>query len=167
MKKFNSSFIVLMLLAFVFILFSLEANAQGIVGVKTHNYGTVANSVDESYVSYRFNGLIKEFGCNKIDSILISLTVENETDIDSLMWYPCNWTSSGTVVKGTVKTFTVTLNVAAAGTGTEVLKVTNAGVASSLYRGYEGFTLFTRGAAAGNDATDPNNCKVTLTFYGS
>lgn len=157
----------LLLVMILFVFFTPEANAGGIVGVKTYDYGTVANSVDESYITYRFDGLLNEFNCSTIDSMVISLTVVGEADIDSLMWYPCNFTSNGTVVKGTVKTFTVTLNVAAAGTGTQVLLVTNAGVASSLYRGYEGFTLFTRGAVSGNDATDPNSCKVTITFYGS
>lgn len=160
MKKLIGVFILLAL-------FALPAFSQGIVGVKSHDYGTVANSVDEAYISYTFNGLIKEFGCNKIDSLVISLTAVGELDIDSLMWYPCNWTVNGTVVKGTVSTRTVTLNIAAAGTGTEVLLTSDAGIASTLWRGYEGFTLFTRGAAAGNDATDPNSLKVTITFYGS
>lgn len=163
MKRFFLIALILSAVAF----FTAPSFAQGIVGVKTHEYGTVANSVDESYVTYTFDGLLKEFNCNKIDSLIIALTVEGEADIDSLMWYPCNFSGDGTVVKGTVKTFTVTLNVAASAYGTEVLKVTNAGVASALWRGYEGFTLFTRGAASGNDATDPNDCKVTITFYGS
>lgn len=148
-------------------LFALPAFSQGIVGVKSHDYGTIANSVDEAYINYTFSGLIKEFGCNKIDSLVISLTVKNETDIDSLMWYPCNWTVDGTKVLGTVSTRTVTLNVAAAATGTQVLLTSNAGIASTLWRGYEGFTIFTRGASAGNDPTDPNSVKVTITFYGS
>lgn len=160
MKKIIGVFILL-------VFFALPAFSQGIVGVKSHDYGTVANSVNESYIAYTWAGLIKEFGCNKIDSLIISVTVKNETDIDSLMWYPCNWTTDGTAVNGTVATRTVTLNVAAAGTGTEVLLSSNAGIASSLWRGYEGFRLFTRGAASGNDATDPNSCKVTITFYGS
>jgi len=148
-------------------LFALPAFGQGIVGVKSHDYGTVANSVNEAYVSYTWSGLLKEFGCNKIDSLIISITVQNETDIDSVMWYPCNWTTKGTAVNGTVRTFVSTLDVAANATGTAVLYVANAGVASVLWRGYEGFRVFTRGAAAGNDPTDPNNLKITFTFYGS
>lgn len=148
-------------------LFTSYSFSQGIVGVKSYNLGTIANSVNESYTSETFHGLLKQFGCNKIDSLIISMTVVGEADVDSLDWYPCNWTSTGTAVKGTVKTFTVTLNVAAAGTGTEILKITGAGLGSALWRGYEGFTFMTRGAASGNDATDPNNCKVTITFYGS
>lgn len=160
MKKIIGVFILIAL-------FALPAFSQGIVGVKTHDYKTVANSVDESYISYKWAGLIKEFGCNKIDSLVITLTVVGEIDIDSLMWYPCNWTATGTAVNGTVSTRTVTLNIAAAGTGNEVLLTSNAGIASTLWRGYEGFRLFTRGAASGNDATDPNSCKVIITFYGS
>lgn len=163
LKSFFLSFLVIAAIAFTV----TETPAQGIVGVKSHDYGTVANSVDESYISYTWAGLLKEFDCNKIDSLVISLTAVGELDIDSLMWYPVNWTVSGTAVKGTVATRTVTLNIAAAGTGTEVLYSANAGIASTLWRGYEGFTLFTRGAASGNDATDPNSLKVTITFYGS
>lgn len=141
--------------------------AQGIVGVKSYNLGTIANSVDESYISETFDGLLKQFNCNKIDSMVISLTVKNETDIDSLMWYPVNWTVDGTKVLGTVITYTVTLNIAAAGTGTQVLYTSNHGVQPASFRGYEGFTILTRGAAAGNDPTDPNSGKVTITFWGS
>lgn len=160
MKKLIGVFVLIAL-------FALPAFSQGIVGVKSHDYGTVANSVDEAYISYTWAGLLKEFGCTKIDSLHISLTVVGEIDIDSLMWYPCSWTVSGTKVLGTVATRTVTLNVAAAATGKETLYSTNAGIASALWRGTEGFTLFTRGATAGNDATDPNSLKVTITFYGS
>lgn len=162
--KLKSFFLIALMLAFTAITFT---PAQGIVGVKSYNLGTIANTVWESYQYDTFKGLLKEFGCTKIDSIIISMTVEGEADVDTLNWYPVNWTSNGTAVVGTVKTFTVTLNVAAAGTGTERLFVTNAGIASSLWRGYEGFTWRTRGAVSGNDATDPNNCKVTLTFFGS
>lgn len=157
--------IIFVLLALV--LFTAPIFSQGIVGVKSYNLGTVANSVDESYQYETFAGLLKQFDCAKIDSIVISMTVVGEADIDSLDFYPVNWTSTGTAVKGTAITHTVTLNVAAAGTGTEVLLVSGHGVQAVSYRGYEGFGFMTRGAASGNDATDPNNCKVTLTFFGS
>jgi len=154
--KTLKSFLAIFMIALSFVILSgVEGQAQGIVGVKSYNLGTIANTVWESYQYDTFKGLLKEFGCTKIDSIIISMTVEGEADVDTLNWYPVNWTSNGTAVVGTVKTFTVTLNVAAAG------------IASSLWRGYEGFTWRTRGAASGNDATDPNNCKVTLTFFGS
>jgi len=163
----STNFLIAMLMVFILIAFiSPPVKAQGVVGVVTHDYGTVANSVDESYVSYRWDGLIRQFGCNKIDSLHIALTTEGETDIDSLDWYPCNWAKDGTVVKGTVATKTVTLNVAASAYGTEVLLATDAGVLSPLWRGYEGFTLMTRGAAAGNDAGDPNSLMVTIVFFG-
>jgi len=159
--------LLIMFFAVIMFAFMTPIKAQGVVGVVTHNYGTVANSVDEGYISYTWKGLLKQFGANKIDSLHISLTVKGEIDIDSLMWYPANWASDGTIVKGTVATKTVTLNVAAGSYGTEVLLTANAGVAGVLWRGYEGFTLFTRGAAAGNVATGPNNLKVTIVFFGS
>lgn len=167
MKLHKSLLAIWMILLFALFIVPTETSAQGIVGVKSHNYGTVANSVDEAYVSYTWVGLLKEFGCNKIDSLVISLTAVGELDIDSLMWYPVSWTTGGTAVKGTVAFRTVTLNLAAGVAGKEVLYSANAGIASALWRGTEGFTLFTRGAAAGNDATDPNSLKVTITFYGS
>ena len=120
MKK--SLVLFALILAFI-TLSAVEVSAQGVVGVKSYSLGTVSNSVDEAYVSETFSGLIKQFGCHKIDSMTISITVAGEADIDSLDWYPCNWTVGGTVVKGSVKTHIVTLNVAAAGFGTEVLLV--------------------------------------------
>lgn len=152
---------------FIVLTFAMLAFPQGIVGVKSYNLGTIANTVWESYTAETWDGLLKQFGCAKIDSLIISMTLVGEADVDTLDWYPCNWTSNGTAVNGAVKTFTVTLNIAAASTGTERLFVSNAGAASTLWRGYEGFRFRTRGAAAGNDPTDPNNCKVTITFYGS
>jgi hypothetical protein len=163
MKKIFGSLILTLLFAFTF------ASAQGIVGVKSYNLGTVANTVWEDYRYDTFQGLLKEFGCNKIDSITVSITVKNETDIDTLNWYPVNWTNDGTAVNGTVKTFIVTLNIAAAGTGTETPLITGAGLASSLWRGKEGFGWRTRGAVSGNDVdgSNANSVKVTFTFYGS
>ena len=152
----------------VLLLFSFfEASAQGVVGVKSYSLGTVSNSVDEDYVTGNFAKLIKEFGCNKIDSMVISVTVDGEADIDSLEFYPCNWTIGGTKVLGAVVHHTVSLNVAAAGTGTEILFVSGHGVQATSFRGYEGFAILTRGAASGNDPTGPNSGKVTIMFYGS
>lgn len=164
MKSIKSFFLIALMLVFTAITFT---PAQGIVGVKSYSLGTISNSVDESYIYETFAGLIKQFGCNKIDSLVISMTVKNETDVDSLMWYPCNWTVDGTAVLGTVITHTVTLNVAAAGTGTQILLVSGHGVQTASFRAYEGFAILTRGAAAGNDPTDPNSGKVTVVFYGS
>lgn len=161
---------VLFALIFAFVTLSaVEVSAQGIVGVKSYNLGTVSNSVDESYVTGVFSNLLKEFGCSVIDSMVISLTVKNETDIDSCDFYPCNWTIDGTKVLGTVAHFAVTLNVAAAGTGTEALytATTLHGVWAISYRGFEGFAILTRGSTAGNDPTDPNSGKLTITFFGS
>ena len=164
MKNIFGLFIIAILFAFPVI---DQTPAQGIVGVKSYDLGTLANTVWESYQSETFAGLLKQFGCTKIDSMIISMTVQNETDVDTLNWYPVNWTSSGTAVQGTVITHTVTLNVAASSTGTERLFVANHGVQAASFRGYEGFQFRTRGAVSGNDPTDPNNCKVTITFFGS
>ena len=166
MKKLFGSLIFAILFAFLLIPIP-ETQAQGIVGVKSYNLGTLANTVWETYQVGNFAGLLKEFGCTKIDSMVFSMTVQNETDVDTLNWYPVNWTSSGTAVQGTVITYTVTLNVAAAATGTQILYVSNHGVQAASFRGYEGFNFRTRGAVSGNDPTDPNNCKVTITFFGS
>lgn len=166
MKNIFCSLLIFLLLAFIM---APQISAQGIVGVKSYNLGIVANTIWEEYQSETFAGLLKQFGCNKIDSLTISVTVKNETDIDTLNWYPVNWTNDGTAVQGTVKTFAVTLNVAAAGTGSETLLITGAGLGSALWRGKEGFQFRTRGAVSGNDVTgsDANSVKVTITFFGS
>lgn len=157
--------IIFVLLALV--LFTAPIFSQGIVGVKSYNLGTVANSVDEAYQYETFAGLLKQFNCAKIDSMVFSVTGVGEVDIDSLDWYPVNWTSTGTAVKGTAITHLVTLDIAAAGTGTELILNTGHGVQAVSWRGYEGFGFMTRGKVSGNDATDPNNLKVTITFFGS
>ncbi|MBK8609064.1 MAG: hypothetical protein IPL84_03755 [Chitinophagaceae bacterium] len=164
MKKLSFLSIIF---AVLFLTAFQSINAQGVVGVKSYSLETVSNSVDESYITGNFAKLIKEFGCNKIDSLVISVTVDGEADIDSLEFYPCNWTIGGTKVLGTVVHHTVTLNVAAAGTGTEILLNSNHGVQPTSFRGFEGFAILTRGSASGNDPTDPNSGKVTIVFYGS
>jgi|SRR3990167_8581696 len=167
MKKLKS-FLAIFMIALSFVILSgVEGQAQGIVGVKSYNLGTIANTVWETYQVGNFAGLLKEFGCTKIDSMVFSMTVQNETDVDTLNWYPVNWTSSGTAVQGSVITYIVTLDVAAAATGTQILYVANHGIVAASFRGYEGFNFRTRGAVSGNDPTDPNNCKVTITFFGS
>lgn len=162
------SFLGIFLFAFLMLAFiPQEADAQGIVGVKSFDMGTLTNTVWTDYQSFQLGKLKKEFGCNKIDSITVSMTVDGEADVDTLNVYPCTWTTSGTAVLGTVITYTVTLNVAAGGTGSEALYVANHGIQAVSWRGKEGFTFRTRGAVSGNDPTDPNSCKVTFTFYGS
>jgi len=163
-KTFLAAFLILFSV-FTFVL--PETQAQGIVAVESYDMGTLTNTVWTSYQSFTFAGIIKEFGFNKLDSITVSMTVDGEADVDTLNVYPCNWTTKGTAVLGTVITYTVTLNVAAAGTGTEALYVLNHGIQSISWRGKEGLTWRTRGAVSGNDPTDPNSCKVTFTFFGS
>lgn len=161
-SKISAMFFILI---FTFLLIP-ETPAQGIVGVVNYDLGTITNSVDHTIYG-NFGRLIKQFGCTKIDSMVIAVSVDNETDIDSLDFYPANWTSFEAPVTGSIVHYDVTLNVAAAGTGTQILYTANAGIASASFRGYQGFKILTRGATAGNDATDPNSCRVTVTFWGS
>jgi hypothetical protein len=165
--KSIKTFLASILTLFALFAFTAETNAQGIVGVKSYDMGTLTNTVWTGYQSFTFAGVLKEFGCSKIDSITVSMTVDGEADVDTLNVYPANWTIKGTAVLGSVITYTVTLNVAAAGTGTEALYVSNHGIQAASFRNKEGITWRTRGAVSGNDPTDPNTCKVTFTFYGS
>lgn len=164
MKRLSSLAIVI---AFIMLAFIVPVKAQ-LAGVISYDgWGTVANSVDETPVYYNFEGMRKQLGINKIDSLVFALSVQGEIDIDSLDVYPVGWDPYGNVTTGSVKHFTVTLNVAAGAAGYEVLYVTNAGFLLADWRNYPGFRVFTRGAAAGNDATDPNGVRLYIFVYGS
>jgi hypothetical protein len=170
MKKTNVFITTLILFVSFVFLFSFEANAQS---VEVKDLGTISNSVlgaSTFETGYLYLDKIKsKNGWTQIDSIVFALKVQEETDIDSFDVYP-GFVQAGqtlsTAVFGTVTTFTVTLNVAAAGTGYERLLTSNAGYSGANLRGYNLIKYVTKGATAGNDPTDPNNGWAIAFVYG-
>jgi len=169
MKKLSFlSIILTAILLFAFI--APQVNAQS---VEVKDLGTIYNSTAGSTTfetGYLYLDKIKsKNNWTQIDSIVFAVKVSEETDIDSFDVYP-GFVEKGaalsTAVFGTVTTFTVTLNVAAAGTGYERLFSSGAGYSGASLRGYNLIKYVTKGATSGNDITDPNNGWAIAFVYG-
>jgi len=159
-----------MVIAFSSLFLNIKTPAQQAADPYIINFGTVANSVDETGY-FHFGRYAQKLGFTAIDSIQISLFVEGEIDIDSLDCYlgveGVNTNVADDAYTATALTYTVTLNVAAAAEGVERLLVDNATLlTSAAIRGYNSVKIITRGATAGNDATDPNKLWVMFFIYG-
>ena len=160
MKKTN------VILSFILLLFALvivprETNAQvnhfsgAICDV---NFGTVANSVDETQYVVLPNWA-------KLDSISIVVYGTGEMDIDSVDIYVGHGNGHYST---TAVTAISTIDLAASTKGWQRSTTDNATVLTgAALRGVEALKLTTRGATAGNDATDPNNYHVLLRAWGT
>lgn len=128
----------------------------------TVDFGTMANSVDETaYVSLK--------GWSKIDSVSATFVGTGELDVDSVTVYRAVSIESGQWVDVSVLgNFTVTLDLAAASKDIEPLFSSNATlITGAALRGVNALKFLTRGATAGNDATDPNKGVLLLQIWGT
>ncbi len=127
--------------------------------------GTVANSVDETgYVD------LSRLGLSKIDSISVTAIGTGELDVDSVDCYVgVNDIPDGLIrYSSTAITFTVTINVAAGASAFEQLYSSNATLLTQeALRGANVIKVITRGATAGNDATDPNKLILVFEAWGT
>ena len=123
------------------------------------DFGTVANSVTETnYISID--------GWSKIDSISVVAYGYGETDVDSIDMYVGN---GGGIYSSTAITGTVTLNLADAVAGWELILASNATqLTGAALRGVKAIKVVTRGATSGNDATDTKqNFHVLFQIWGT
>lgn len=157
MKTIISLFVIGLLLSL-----AIPVQAQD-TRVIQKNLGTVANSVDET--GYVFFG-----DWDRVDSISISIAAIGEIDIDSLTLYKAvfdadegKWYVDVSVLGNA----TVTLNLAATVDDLEQLYTSNATILTGAsLRGINGLYYVTRGATAGNDATDPNEAVINFQIWG-
>lgn len=128
----------------------------------TQSFEGVANSAtDICYLDLR--------GWKTVDSVVVSIAVENETDIDTVNFM------RGTYFDGFISDAAagvlyqaVTLNVADAATDVEPLLTSNATVLSkAALRGFNYIKATIEAGAAGNDATDPNAMYLTWQIFGT
>lgn len=160
MKKLISMFVFILALSF--------ASAQDRTYVV--DFGPITNGVTVTSVTK----YLKLDGWSKIDSVQITLGVDNETDIDSFDVYVGNafgnretdWDNG--YYGSTVYHYEVTLNVAAAAQGRELLLISNASLLTTVVmRGVNALKFVTRGANSGNDPTDPNRLRAFVQVFGT
>lgn len=166
MKKYIAIFAILML---VVTLFQFESFAQRQTkitkGFSVSEYlGTVANSSQETaYLDLR--------EWSKVDSVVVSLSATNETDVDTVNFYIGNYTPTGGFVSDAaagVLYQASTLDVAASGTDFLALLTSNATkLTGAALRGANGIKAVLEVSAAGNDATDPNALYINWRIYGT
>jgi hypothetical protein len=123
------------------------------------NFGTLANSVTETQYQ-------KIVGFTKVDSVCVSVIGTGEVDVDSVDIYVGYQSNAGQYYSTTANTFISTVDLAAGVKGFQNLSISNASIGTGLVRGMNALKVVTRGATAGNDATDPNNFRVLLFVYG-
>ena len=157
------------LFAFMFVLLCIPLSAQSSTAdvkyfdrVVTVDFGTVANSVDEyAYVSF------DQMKFSRIDSISVTAIGTGELDIDSVDFYMGNSGGGISRFSGTALTQAVTINVNAGVSAYEHLLTSGATrLSAANIRGANLLKIQTRGAASGNDATDPNQLVLVLQFWG-
>lgn len=126
------------------------------------NFGTLSNSVTKTMTT-------NIQGFTKIDSICVVAVGKGEVDVDSVDIYVGAVDKSGnTYYSSTANTFLSTLDLAAGVKGYLPLSLTgNVGLTGALVRTTNSLKIVTRGAASGNDPTDPNNFRVLLFVYGT
>lgn len=154
------------LFVIVLVLLSTITFAQSRVVVK--DLGTMANSSlgsgsDET-------GYLDLSGWSKIDSISVTFIGKGEMDVDSVDFYGAVKLPNGKFVKDVtiIATATVTLNLADGVYDIEPLKTSDATVLTGAkLRGLNAIYYVTRGAASGNDATDPNNGWLAFQIWGT
>jgi len=160
------------LLVFLFImLFTGSAKPQAEYFL---NFGTVANSVDETQY-FHFGDFAKANGYEKVDSIAITAVALGEADVDSVVCFP-GWKSPSTANTPTTAgfaylgatadtTFTCTINVDSNTAG--ISSMGSTGLEGDALEGYNSLKVTTRGAASGNDASDVGqNLKIVFIVYG-
>lgn len=165
-SKFLFAFV---LIALLFSIFSFEASAQRQTKIEkgfsvVEYLGTVANGSQETaYLDLR--------GWSKVDSVSVSLSATNETDVDTVNFYIGNWTPTGGFVSDAaagVLYQASTLDVAAGGTDFLNLVTSNATKLTGVaLRGCNGVkAVIEMQNSSGNDATDPNALYIAWRIYG-
>lgn len=128
----------------------------------TFDLGTVTNGTNEvSYVDLR--------GWKSIDSIVVSLSASNETDIDSVVFYLGNLGPYGFIADASAGALhqVSLLDVAASGTDFVPLLTSDATLLTKgALRGVSAIKAVYK-ANTGNDATDPNKLVAFWRVYGT
>lgn len=126
------------------------------------DFGTVTNSTNEvSYLDLR--------GWKSVDSVVVSLSASNETDIDSVVFYLGNFGPYGFISDASAGALhqVSSLDVAASGTDFLVLETSGATLLTkSALRGVSAIKAVYK-ANTGNDATDPNKLVAFWRVYGT
>jgi hypothetical protein len=150
------------LITLILMAFAIDVSAQYVV---TRDLGTLANNAQKN-AYFDLQAIQKTANFAKVDSIVVTLAAIGEIDIDTLHVFP--GVKVGNVTEyATGQGFTVTINKDSAETVVERLLTSNAGVSGVNLRGYSYLKVWTKGAAAGNDATDPNRLYLVLNVYGT
>jgi len=146
----------------IFFALTVSSFAQYVV---TRDLGTLANNGQKTAL-FDLQAIQKTANFTRVDSIVVTLAAIGEIDIDTLHVFP--GVKVGNVTEyATGQGFTVTINKDSAETVVERLLASNAGVSGVNLRGYSYLKVWTKGAAAGNDATDPNRLYLVLNIYGT
>ena len=125
--------------------------------------GTQANAAQETcYLDLR--------DWKSVDSVVVSISAVNETDVDTVNFYLGNFTNDGFIcdaVAGVIYQ-AITINIADAATDFELLLTSGASVLTgTAIRGANGIKAVIEVGAAGNDATDPNALYIHWRIYGT
>lgn len=165
MKKFLFGFLALVL--FTSFSFAQSDATSSIKTVKGYSicfdFGTIANSGQETgYVDLR--------DWQSIDSVTVSLSASNETDIDTVNFWVGNWTNDGFISDASAGVLyqASTLDVAASATDFLNLVTTNATrLSKANLRGATGVKFQIEAQSSGNDATDPNALYIVFRIFGT
>lgn len=168
MKNLKSFIGIFILLSFAFVLFSSQAQAQNNPQTKGYSVvfdlGTVTNSGQET-------GYLDLRGWSKIDSVTVSLSATNETDIDTVNFFLGNYTQDGFVKDAAAGVIYQASTIDVANAATDFLNLVTSVNTTPLtgvaLRGCNGLYFEIEAQATGNDATDPNALYIHFKIHGT
>jgi len=152
---------LLTLVIFSVISFAQTKSSRGFSVVE--NFGTVSNAGQETaYLDLR--------GWKTVDSVSVALVAVNETDVDTVNFYPGVYTNQGFISDAAASVLyqAVTINIADGATDVENLVTSDATkLTGAVLRGFNGIKAVIEVAAAGSDATDPNALSIHWRIWGT
>ncbi len=161
MKTINFLIALLIMFLFTTLSFAQTKITRGFSVVE--DFGTVTNSGQETaYLDLR--------GWKTVDSVSVALVAVNETDVDTINFYPGVYTGDGFKPDAAASVLyqAVTINIADGSTDVENLVTADATKLTGVaLRGFNGVKAVIEIAAAGNDATDPNALYIHWRIWGT
>lgn len=162
MKKLFVLFSIILLL-FAFTDINAQQNPETEGFSVCFDLGTIANSTT-------YTGTLDLRGWSKIDSVTVSVSATNETDIDTLNMWVGNYTQDGFVSDAAAGVLyqAVSLNIADNASDFINLVTSNATkLTGSALRGANAVYFEVESASSGNDATDPNAAYIVFHIHGT
>ena len=160
---FASILIAFMLFAFITPQIQAQQNPLTKGYSVVFDLGTVANSSKKT-------GTLDLRGWSKVDSVTVSISASNETDIDTVNFWVGNYTQDGFIKDAAAGVLYQACALDIAVNITDFINLVTTGatrLTGSALRGCNAVYFEVEAASSGNDATDPNAAYLHFKIHGT